>query len=672
MSNSFLSRAARAMADPDLQRLLDRNAEVRQSGRRSAWAELPDIEGLRMRAKSVRYQVTSNLERYQAQFIDRASRNGIEVHRAADAEQACQLVVKIAQQHRVKLIAKSKSMVTEEIGLNSALAAAGIKAVETDLGEFIVQLRQEHPSHLLAPALHLSRQQVAQTFRDRLDRQVSDDIESLNQTARESLREVFHSAEIGVSGVNFGVAETGTLCLVTNEGNGRMVTTLPPIHIALMGIERLVPTLPDLAVMLRLLARSATGQKMTSYVSLIHAPRQVAEPDGPNQRHLILVDNGRSRLLGTGLAESLSCIRCGACLNACPVYREAGGHAYGSVYAGPIGSVISPALFGVAEFGELARASSLCGACVEACPVGIDIPSMLLQVRAQPKAPRGPLNAGLGWYAWAARSPRRYRWAQRLAALAAKLLPQRQGWIQRLPGPLSAWTRHRDFPPFATRPLRDRLQTHGSLVPPREPEIEPIVIETVERPGPMEQDRADRFERELSLVGGEVVRCSESELPDRLVGQLYILGASRALTWGPVEPILYTANQRLKDDGFELVVPELPASGRRREAAAGFDQAQVGITGAHAAFADTGTLVLSCSSRRSLLPSLLPEVHIAVLRSKDIYESFEAWLAAGGIGYISNSSNLAFITGPSRTADIEMTLTVGVHGPGQLIVFLVE
>lgn len=672
MSSPFLPRAQAAISDPELQRLLDRNAEVRQAARRAAWSELEDIEALRGRAADVRRRVVADLERYLSRFTERLGENGIQVHRAVDAEQARQIVVEIAQRHQARIVAKSKSMVTEEIGLNAALEAAGIHPVETDLGEFIVQLRADQPSHILAPALHLSKEQVAETFRKRLQAETSEDVQQLNQVARGALRQVFFSATIGLSGVNFGVAETGTLCLVTNEGNGRMVTTLPPVHVAVMGIERLVPDLSDLALMLRLLARSATGQKMTSYVSLIHAPRQAAEPDGAAERHLVLVDNGRSAMAGGPLAESLHCIRCGACLNACPVYREAGGHAYGSVYPGPIGSIVSPGLFGAAPFGHLAHASTLCGACVEACPVLIDIPSMLLKVRQRSSQPQARIRTGLRWYSWLARSPRRFRWAQRLASLAGRLLPRRKGWIARLPQPLDGWTKHRDFPPFAARPLRARLRSITRPGAPREPEIEPLESETIPPPEPAEQDKAARFEAELTAIGGELIRCSEAELPDRLVGQLYILGASRVLTWGPVEPVLYMVNQRLEEDGFNPEIAELPPDGNRSEILHKLDGAQVGITGAVAAFADTGTLVLSSSSRRSLIPSLLPEAHFAILRRRDLYDSFEDWLAAGGGGYLSNSSNLALISGPSRTADIEMTLTVGVHGPKQLTVFLVE
>ncbi|MEK7682545.1 MAG: LutB/LldF family L-lactate oxidation iron-sulfur protein [Chloroflexota bacterium] len=670
MSSMFVQRAHAAIADAQLQRLLDQNYEARQRAREAALHGLQDPTELRRRARAIRQQVVAKLEAYSNQFESRLRENGVQVHRASDGPEANRLIVEIAQRHGAELVAKSKSMVTEEIGLNEALEAAGIRPVETDLGEFIVQLRAEKPSHILTPALHLSTAQVAESFRGRLGAEVGDDVEQINAAARAHLREVFLKAPVGLSGVNFGVAETGTLCLVTNEGNGRMVCTVPPVHIAVMGIERLVPSLDDLAVMLRLLPRFATGQKISSYVSLIHGPRHPADPDGPSERHLILVDNGRSKLAGTPLAESLLCIRCGSCLNACPVFREAGGHAYGSVYPGPIGAVVSPGLFGFEQYGNLAQASTLCGACTDACPVGIEIPRLLLEVRAS-SAPT-PTARKLNLYTWLALSPSRFRWAQRLAAIATKALPSRGGWITQLPGPLAAWTGTRDFPPFARRPLRSRVRRKRQQVWPRRPELEPPreappAIESAET-----SEKADLFEQELRALGSEVIRCSESDAPDRIVGELYVLGASRLLAWGQVEPILFTVLQRLTEEGFPVTQPEVPHGAARDEAVRSLGEAEVGLTGAVAALAETGTLVLSTGSRRSLLPSLLPEVHMAIVRSKDIYADLESWLHAGGSQYIAGSSNLTLISGPSRTADIEMTLTVGVHGPRQLVVFLIE
>jgi L-lactate dehydrogenase complex protein LldF len=461
---SFEARISQALNNPTLQVALDRNAERRIVAREQAFGSLPQAEAVRERARAIRIETLARLDAYLEQFAANAERNGARVHWAADADEACAIVLSVVQAAtaglppgEAPLVAKGKSMVSEEIGLNHALERAGVRAVETDLGEFIVQLRGEAPSHLVTPAVHLRREDVSALFQDRLGMAPTLDVEAMTATARQALRKVFLDAHVGITGVNFGVAETGSLALVSNEGNGRMCATVPRVHVALMGIERLVPTQADLEVMLRVLPRSATGQKITSYVSLLSGPRRPGEPDGPEATHIVLVDNGRSRTLGSELAESLLCIRCGACLNACPVYREIGGHAYGSTYSGPIGAVVSTALFGT-DFSQLAHASTLCGACRDACPVRIDIPTMLLAARAQHTAAgQSPawMRLGMRAWAWAMAREGRYRAAQRLAAAATRLLGSR-GRIKRLPGPLGAWTRRKDFPVFAARPFRER------------------------------------------------------------------------------------------------------------------------------------------------------------------------------------------------------------------------
>jgi L-lactate dehydrogenase complex protein LldF len=437
----FRHRIRQSLADANLQAALDANAQRRRDGRLAAFASVPDYQERRLRAHAIKADVVAHLDEYLAQFITKVEANGIIIHRAKDADEAIRIFLQIANNlpqrtqstQRGKeetfvplrdlrgeeiLVAKSKSMVSEEINLNHALETAGIRVVETDLGEYIVQLRGERPSHIITPAVHLRRGDVGKLFEEKLGLPYTEEIPVLTNTARKVLREVFLTADIGVSGVNFGVAETGTLCLVTNEGNGRMVTTLPPVHVALMGMERLVPTLDDLALFLSLLPRSATGQKLSVYTSLINAPL-------PNQtRHLIVLDNGRSALRASPLAESLYCIRCGACLNACPVFREIGGHAYGSIYPGPIGSVISSALVD-AKFAYLSQASSLCGACREACPVDIDLPGMLLKIRAGENGKRdfpgvglpAVVKLGLRLFRRAAASPRLFTFAQRTIGL---------------------------------------------------------------------------------------------------------------------------------------------------------------------------------------------------------------------------------------------------------------
>ena len=353
-------------------------------------------------------------------------------------------------------------MLSEEIGLNQALEAAGLEVLETDLGEYIVQLAHDRPSHIIAPIVHKRQEDVAVLFHQHLGTPLDADIPTLVAAARRALRQGFLRADMGISGGNFAVAETGSIVLVTNEGNGRFVTTTPRIHVALVGIERVVPTLADVGTLLQLLAPSATGQPLTTYTTFITGPRRSPDEDGPEQVHIILIDNGRTNALGGELAEILYCIRCGACLGVCPVYRAVGGHAYAAVYPGPVGIVVTPALDGLGPWQELPQASSLCGACTEACPVRIDIPRMLLKLRAdsvqQGQAPAW-LRYGLRLYAWAAIHPRLFRLGARLGAVAQRLGPRTTaGWSSRLPGPLAAWTDHRAFPPLASRSFSERWE----------------------------------------------------------------------------------------------------------------------------------------------------------------------------------------------------------------------
>ncbi len=338
---------------------------------------------MRDHLKKVRAATLANLAEHLETFERNATAAGAQVHWAKDGEEANQIILDIAKKHNVSLVAKSKSMATEEIKLNEALEKAEIRPVETDLGEWIIQLSGEAPYHIIGPAIHKTRGQVAELFeRESGQPMDANDIPALTEAARQMLRKEFLAADMGISGANLAVAETGSIVLVTNEGNGRMVTSVPKVHVAVMGIEKIAPDWDAAAAWLSLLARSATGQPLSIYTTVLTGPAREADPDGPEEVHIVLVDNGRSKLVGTPYEEVLQCLRCGACLNICPVYRVAGGHAYGSPYSGPIGAVVSPLLFGMEKYEGLPHASTLCGACKDVCPVRIDLPRMLLELRS--------------------------------------------------------------------------------------------------------------------------------------------------------------------------------------------------------------------------------------------------------------------------------------------------
>ena len=473
---NFYSRVDRALKDHALGAAMDRATKKLVSSREAGIAAFPEADAVRDHARRIRAHTIGKLGHYLRQFETAVHARGGHVHWAETAEQAVAIVADIARQHEVRAAVKSKSMVSEEIDLNAALARAGVDVLETDLGEFIVQVDKDHPSHIVAPIIHKSRHDIAKSFRGlgATDEDVVD-VPQMTAFARRLLRAGFLKADMGISGGNFGVAETGSLCVCTNEGNGRLTTTLPRVHVALMGIERLVPTLADLGRD----APAARTQRHRSEADGLHqhhhrperrapvAPDAPVAPvapehesDGPEHLHIVLVDNGRSRLLGGELAEILYCIRCGACLNACPVYQQVGGHAYGSVYPGPVGAVLTPGLRGLAGWEDLPQASSLCGACREVCPVRIDIPRMLLSLRAEStrlELTPAWATSGLRMLRRLAVRPKAFRMAQRLAARATRLVA-RDGWIRWLPGHLSAWTRQRDFPAFASETFMQRWE----------------------------------------------------------------------------------------------------------------------------------------------------------------------------------------------------------------------
>lgn len=444
---TFLGRARRDVGTPKAA-ANDQGARRLTDKRLTAAAEYPAMEAMRDRAREIRLHTLAHLDRYLGEFADSVERSGGTVVFAADAEEANDYVCRLAADHGVGLAVKSKSMVTEETELNHALEADGRRVVETDLGEFIVQLSGDTPSHIIAPVLHWTRFDIGRLFESEIDAPYTDDPFELNQIARTYLRQVFLSADMGISGVNFGVADTGSVITVTNEGNARLCTTAPRIHVAMMGMERVVPSFGDAAVLLEVLARSATGQRLSVYTNVVTGPRRPGDPDGPEELHVVILDNGRSEVLAGPSSEILACIRCGACLNVCPVYREAGGHSYGSVYSGPVGAVLTPELLGLGEWGDLPYASSLCGACREACPVRIDIPRMLLELRAratEEAPPFGWLKPGLAAYTRAASSPALWRTFLASGGVVGRTVG-RDGWVEKLPFHGAGWTDHRDLP----------------------------------------------------------------------------------------------------------------------------------------------------------------------------------------------------------------------------------
>ncbi|WP_027960793.1 LutB/LldF family L-lactate oxidation iron-sulfur protein [Halomonas halodenitrificans] len=422
-----------------------------------------DLEALRELGANIRLRALARLPDLLEQLEANCEANGVRVHWAEDGDEACRIVREICESHGATSVIKGKSMVTEEMHLNDHLEEAGIEALESDLGEYLVQLNQQTPSHIIMPAIHLNTDEISRIMHDKTGIERTRDVDAMTAAARQQLRERFMAAGVGVSGVNFAVAETGTLCLVENEGNGRMTTTVPPVHVAVTGIEKVVEHLRDVPPLYSLLTRSATGQHVTTYFNMIGSPRKEGERDGPKEVHLVLVDGGRSDIYQDDeLLDTLRCIRCGACMNHCPVYTRVGGHTYGTTYPGPIGSILSPHLMGLEETRDLPTASSLCGACGEVCPVKIPIPDLLVRLRQESvgegrgnvagagvKRSRKELAAWKG-FQWLATHPSAWRAGTSMAGKLRGLTPAKLG----------AWTRHRTAPKPASTTLHALVKQH--------------------------------------------------------------------------------------------------------------------------------------------------------------------------------------------------------------------
>ena len=465
-TKDFNRAAATALADSAVQRNMAGLYDGFHKARERAAEETPGWEALRDRARAVKAHTIEHLDHYLDLAAANVEKAGGRVFFARDAAEATRYILDLAAARGVRTATKSKSMISEEMGLNERLEKAGIEPVETDLGEYLIQLRGETPYHIVAPALHLSKDQVSDLLHEKLGGPRYERAEDLTAAARDQLRGKFIEADMGITGANFLVAETGTLALVTNEGNGRMCTSMPKIHVAIMGMEKVVPSMEDMGMFLRLLIRSATGQRLSSYVTMVTGPRREGDVDGPDEFHLVIVDNGRSKMLGDpALREALYCLRCGACLNACPVYRKVGGHSYGWVYSGPIGAVVSPMLTSLPNAKDLPYASSLCGACREVCPVKIDIPRMLLHLRsdlAEGGPHSGTRRASTGerlmMKAWRLSVGRAWmlRIANRLARLAQRPLVK-DGRLWKLPPAALRMDAEPDVPDGGVPPVQGPL-----------------------------------------------------------------------------------------------------------------------------------------------------------------------------------------------------------------------
>ncbi|MFB3917421.1 MAG: LutB/LldF family L-lactate oxidation iron-sulfur protein [Terriglobales bacterium] len=462
-AQEFLRRAAQKASNLDHRRVIRFNMDTYEAAVARGRSRFANYEAARQRCHEIKWEGVNHLDRYLLEFEEKVLARGGHVFWAADAEEARNYVVEVATKNNVRKIVKSKSMVTEEIYLNPALEKLGIEVFETDLGEYIVQLRHEPPYHIVTPAMHLNREQIAKLFREKIPEEMTGETHTeLVAAARRRMRRAFFSADMGISGANFLVADTGMVAISTNEGNARLSTTLPRIHVVMAGIEKVIPRMQDLATLWPVLATAGTGQHITTYSTLISGARTADEHDGPQEFHVVLLDNGRSELLAnTEERDVLYCIRCGACLNACPVYRQIGGHAYGTVYPGPIGSVLTPNLRGMAEWHHLSDASSLCGACTETCPVKIDLAHHLLHNRHY-AASEGDFpwqqRLGLRVFRWMMQSPGRFKL---LARLGREMLRALYGLrLERSSfDPLRPWTKYRVAPPLPTTSFRDIWKT---------------------------------------------------------------------------------------------------------------------------------------------------------------------------------------------------------------------
>jgi L-lactate dehydrogenase complex protein LldF len=700
---SFPKAASVALRDSQLRRNLTKATTHIRARRESVVSELPDWTALRASGRAIKDSSLAALDRHLLSLEAAVVAAGGHVHWANDGNEGCSIVADIARSHGVSEVVKVKSIATDEIKLNEALAAVGVRAVETDLAELIIQLGDDVQSHILVPAIHKNRAEIRELFARELDLpDLSDEPEALAEAARLHLRRKFLGARFGISGANFAVAETGTVCVFESEGNGRMCTTLPDVLVTVMGIEKLVPTWRDMEVFLQLLPRSSTGERMNPYTSFWTGVRP---GDGPQEFHLVLLDNGRTGVLADEVGrQTLRCIRCSACLNVCPVYSRTGGHAYESVYPGPIGAILTPQLTGLESGRSLPYASSLCGACYEVCPVEIDIPKVLVHLRSRvvDSEPwwRAEKAAMKGLFR-AFSSARAFERAQAAALLGSRPLARR-GRIGRLPWPLSGWTDTRDLPEPPRETFRDwwRRERGGFGPAPssRDLRCPPIsrVTSVASKPAP---------DSEPQDAKGAILARIQAALKDRPPA-VEVPRGYRQATNEPHPTLIARFSDRVDEyratvrsatrDELQTVIgelcyeagaerlavpPDLPETWRSEEvelvrddglSAQTLDTLHGALTGCALAIAETGTIVLDggpAQGRRAL--SLVPDYHLCVVREDQIVglvpEAVEALEPA-----VREGRQLTFISGPSATSDIELHRVEGVHGPRTLHVVVLR